>query len=42
MNEKFCLVCQRITYVAEGAELYCPVCSSPLVEISDASDSEAI
>jgi hypothetical protein len=30
-NETFCTECQRVTYVAEGSALECPVCSSPLL-----------
>jgi hypothetical protein len=39
--EALCAGCRRTTYVREGAELACPVCSSPLVPLSTASDSQA-
>lgn len=39
MIETLCTTCQRSTYLHEGAELYCPVCSSPLLEVAP-SDSE--
>ena len=30
-NETFCTECQRVAYIADGARLECPVCSSPLL-----------
>lgn len=38
--ESFCTQCQRVAYVSEGAELVCPVCSSPLLPVSRASQPE--
>lgn len=29
----FCALCQRTTYFRKGAEVVCPVCSSPLVAV---------
>jgi Zn finger protein HypA/HybF involved in hydrogenase expression len=40
MIETLCTTCQRSTYLHEGAELFCPVCSSPLLEVQPVSDSE--
>jgi uncharacterized Zn finger protein (UPF0148 family) len=40
MTETFCTTCQRSTYLHDGAELFCPVCSSPLVEVRAATDSD--
>ena len=41
MVESFCTTCQRVTYVQEDADLFCPVCSSPLLEVNQTTDSEA-
>ena len=41
MIESFCTTCQRITYVQEGADPFCPVCSSPLLDVDQTPDSEA-
>lgn len=40
MIETFCTTCQRSTYLHDGAEAFCPVCSSPLLEMQPAPDSE--
>lgn len=37
--ESFCTQCQRVAYVSDGAELVCPVCSSPLLPVSRAEGS---
>jgi len=34
-SETFCTECQRMAYIAEGARLECPVCSSPLLTTID-------
>lgn len=41
MTVAFCTTCQRTTYVHRGGDLFCPVCSSPLLELDEAADSEA-
>ena len=28
--DAFCIKCSRKTYVNKGADMFCPVCSSPL------------
>ena len=42
MLEAFCLTCQRTTYVVEGGDMQCPVCSLGLVAAEAESDSEAV
>ena len=39
--EAVCMMCTRRTYVRDGAEMFCPVCSSPLLELGRTSKSEA-
>ena len=35
----FCTTCQRTVYVEEGKTPICPVCSTPLVETVESSDT---
>ncbi|MDQ3982712.1 MAG: hypothetical protein M3271_08545 [Actinomycetota bacterium] len=39
--EALCAGCRRTTYVRDGGEMACPVCSSPLVPLNASSESEA-
>jgi hypothetical protein len=39
--EALCAGCRRTTYVRDGAEMACPVCSSPLVPLNASSESQA-
>ena len=36
----FCSTCQRTVYVEEGNTFVCPVCSSPLLEITEEEPEE--
>lgn len=36
----FCTTCQRNVYVEDGDTPVCPVCSSPLLETTEARDAE--
>lgn len=40
MIEAFCTTCQKVAYVREGDAMFCPVCSSPLIEVTPAPRSE--
>jgi RNA polymerase subunit RPABC4/transcription elongation factor Spt4 len=37
----FCTTCQRTVYIEEGETPVCPVCSSPLIQTTDATEDEA-
>ena len=39
--QAFCTTCQRMVYIEEGETAVCPVCSSPLLESTEATDDEA-
>jgi DNA-directed RNA polymerase subunit RPC12/RpoP len=34
----YCSTCERTVYIEEGDTPVCPVCSSPLLETTDARD----
>ena len=36
----FCSACQRTVYLPEGDSAVCPVCSTPLLEVVEASAGE--
>lgn len=38
--EAFCAMCRRTAYVHGDAEMACPVCASPLVDVA-AGESQA-
>ena len=37
----FCPSCQKAVYVTEGADLNCPVCSLPLLEMVEGNPETA-
>lgn len=39
--EALCTTCRRTTYVRDGADMACPVCSSPLLATDPDSESQA-
>jgi Zn finger protein HypA/HybF involved in hydrogenase expression len=39
--QAFCALCRRTAYVHVEAEMACPVCSSPLVDVADSDESQA-
>ena len=41
IREAFCPNCQRIVQLERGAEMTCPVCSTPLAEAREANDVDS-
>jgi hypothetical protein len=38
--EGLCTICRRTAYVRDGADMACPVCSSPLLSVTPAVEAE--
>ena len=39
LAEGMCATCRRIAYVSEGADMVCPVCSSPLMSVNPVEEA---